>query len=115
MADMGFSESSARRVAVRLARLAKDSGVSGVVASAQEVPAIREACGEDFIIVTPGIRVESSVAGDDQKRVLTPEEAVRGGADFLVVGRPITTAVDPVAAADEMVRAIARGMAARRQ
>ena len=113
MADMGFSESSARRVAVRLARLAKDSGVSGVVASAREVPAIREACGADFIIVTPGIRVENSVAGDDQKRVLTPEEAVRGGADFLVVGRPITAAVDPVAAADEMVRAIARGMAHR--
>lgn len=113
MADMGFSGSSAHDLAVRLARLAKESGVSGVVASAWEVPAIREACGENFIIVTPGIRADSRVAGDDQKRVLTPEEAVRGGADFLVVGRPITAAGDPVAAADEMVRAIARGMAQR--
>lgn len=111
--DMGFGEPSAHDLAVRLARLAKDAGVSGVVASAREVPAIREACGGDFIIVTPGIRSESSVAGDDQKRVLTPEEAVRRGADFLVVGRPITTSADPVAAADEMVRAIAKGMARR--
>lgn len=114
VADMGFSASSARELALRLAGLAKESGVSGVVASAREVEAIREIGGEDFIIVTPGIRLEREVAGDDQKRILTPDEAVRGGADFLVVGRPITAAEDPVAAADEIVRAIERGLAARR-
>lgn len=110
---MGFSDSSARDLALRLARLAKDSGVSGVVASAREVGTIREICGEDFIIVTPGIRLEKKIAGDDQKRILTPEEAVRGGADFLVVGRPIMEADDPVAAAGEVVRAIERGLARR--
>jgi len=113
LAEVGFGDPSALRAAVRLAELAKDSGVSGVVASPREVPAIRQACGPDFIVVTPGIRAETGLAGDDQKRVLTPEEAVRGGSDFIVVGRPITSAADPEAAADEMVRAIARGMTLR--
>jgi len=111
---MGFREPSASRLAVHLAAMAKEAGVSGVVASAQEVTAIREVCGRDFVIVTPGIRMGDDVAGDDQKRVLTPEEAVRRGADFLVVGRPVTAAPDPVASADEIVKAIARGLSARK-
>jgi orotidine-5'-phosphate decarboxylase len=113
MEEVGFGESSALGAAVRLARLAKDSGVSGVVASPREVHAIRQACGKDFIIVTPGVRTDSRIAGDDQKRVLTPEEAVRAGSDFLVVGRPIMGASDPVAAAAGIVEAIAAGLAAR--
>ena len=78
------------------ARLARDSGVDGVVASAREAARIRQECGDDFLIVTPGIRPASSSA-DDQRRVVTPAEAIRAGADVLVVGRPITTADDPVA------------------
>ncbi len=114
MANIGFHDASARHVAVHLARLSREAGLSGVVASAQEVDIIREACGEDFLIVTPGIRLGTDVAGDDQKRILTPEEAVRRGSDFLVVGRPITTASDPVAAADEICGAISRGLTARK-
>lgn len=74
---------------VRLARLAKDSGLDGVVASPKEIEPIREACGRDFLIVTPGVR-PSWAASNDQKRVTTPAEAVRMGADYLVIGRPIT-------------------------
>jgi orotidine-5'-phosphate decarboxylase len=81
-----------------LAKLAKDSGMDGVVASAHEIGLIRKACGEDFVLVIPGIRPADSSA-DDQKRIMTPGEAVRNGADFLVVGRPVLKAKDPAAAA----------------
>ena len=84
--------------ALRLARLARDAGLDGVVASAQEVEAIREACGEDFLIVTPGIR-PTRAGGDDQIRVGTPRKALAAGADYLVVGRPVIAAADPRAAA----------------
>jgi orotidine-5'-phosphate decarboxylase len=109
---LGFSCSTGELV-LRLARMAQDAGLSGVVASAQDVEAIREACGKDFVIVTPGIRGVGGVAGDDQKRVLTAGEAIRRGSDYLVVGRPIQTAKDPVAAADELCREITRGLEAR--
>jgi len=109
---LGFSCSTGELV-LKLARLAQDAGLSGVVASAQDVEAIRKACGEDFVIVTPGIRGSAGVAGDDQKRILTAEEAIRRGSDYLVVGRPIQMAEDPVAAAAELCREIARGLAAR--
>lgn len=86
----------------RLARLAKDAGVDGVVASPQEVGLVREACGEGFLIVTPGIRPAGAARGD-QARLATPKEARRAGADYLVVGRPITQSAEPRAAADAIV------------
>ena len=90
---------------VRLATLAKRAGVSGVVASPREINLIRDHCGSNFLIVTPGVR-PASAAKDDQKRTLTPGEAVRAGADYIVVGRPIREADDPVRAADEIVKEI---------
>ena len=95
---------------VKLAKLAQKAGVDGVVASVQEAKAIRKTCGRDFLIVTPGVRPkEISVRSkkDDQARTATAREAIKAGADFIVVGRPILTAVDPRAAAQEIVDEIA--------
>ena len=82
---------------VKLARLAQSAGIDGVVASPLEVSLIREACGKEFLIVTPGVR-PSFAAVNDQKRIMTPADAVQAGADYLVIGRPIAAAPDPVAA-----------------
>ncbi|WP_343561124.1 orotidine-5'-phosphate decarboxylase [Kiloniella sp. b19] len=82
----------------RLALLAQDSGMDGVVCSAHEITMLREACGPDFKLVVPGIRPEWAAAGD-QKRIKTPAQAVRDGADYLVIGRPITGADNPADAA----------------
>jgi len=86
----------------RLAALAKDSGFDGVVASPREIRAIRDICGAGFKIVTPGVR-PSFASLDDQKRVATPSAAVADGADYLVVGRPISAAPDPLAAVDAIL------------
>ena len=87
---------------VRLGRLARDCGLDGVVCSPREIAALRAACGADFKLVVPGIR-PAGAAKDDQKRVMTPGEAVALGADYLVVGRPITQAANPLAAVKAMV------------
>ncbi|WP_417795372.1 orotidine-5'-phosphate decarboxylase [Terasakiella pusilla] len=83
---------------VRLAKLTQDSGLQGVVCSAKEIAPIRKACGPDFKLIVPGIRPDWAAKGD-QKRVMTPSDAVKAGADILVIGRPITQADDPVEAA----------------
>jgi orotidine-5'-phosphate decarboxylase len=109
MREVGISGPPKGRV-VKLAQLSKASGVDGVVASAQEARAIRKACGRDFLIVTPGVRPKdnsTSSNGDDQARTATPAEAIRAGADFLVVGRPILAAPNPRAAAQAIVDEIA--------
>jgi len=96
--------------AVKLAQLAKKCGVDGVVASVQEAKAIRKACGRDFLIVTPGVRPAEKSGGkrkDDQARTATPAQAIHAGSDYLVVGRPITAAGDPRAAAQAIVDEIA--------
>jgi orotidine-5'-phosphate decarboxylase len=98
--------------ALALAKLAKQADLDGVVASAHEAREIRRACGPQFLIVVPGVRPAKSSA-NDQSRVATPAEAMRAGADYLVIGRPITAASDPRAAAlaigSEIKNSILRG------
>ena len=91
---------------LRLARLARAAGLAGVVTSPLEVEAVRAACGPAFLLVCPGIRADGGVSGD-QRRVRTARDAIAMGADMLVVGRPVTQAGDPRAAAEEIVRQIA--------
>lgn len=92
---------------VRLARLAQACGLDGVVCSAEEAEPLRRQCGTEFCLVTPGIRPAAS-ARDDQQRVATPRQAIASGADFLVIGRPITRAADPLAALRAVHEEIAR-------
>lgn len=92
---------------LKLALLAKRAGLDGVVSSPEEISAIRKAAGEEFVIVTPGVRPSWS-ASDDQKRVATPGDAVSAGADFIVVGRPVTAAADPVEAAKRIIKEMIR-------
>lgn len=99
--DLNIANSPEAQV-VSLARLAKSCGMGGVVASPKEVAAIRAAVGKEFVIVTPGVR-PSWASRDDQKRVATPSEAVASGADYLVIGRPILKASDPVEAASRII------------
>jgi len=94
---MGVDGTAADQV-VRLAKLAQASGMDGVVCSAREIEVLRDACGGDFKLVVPGIR-PSWASADDQKRVVTPRDAIERGADYLVIGRPITAAADPAEAA----------------
>ena len=101
---IGFNGTSLDN-AVRLARLAQSSGLRGVVASPHEVAAIRDACGGETRIVVPGIRPEGSEAGD-QRRTMTPAAAIAAGADYIVVGRPVTDAADPRAAALAIVESL---------
>ncbi len=109
LAEQGIDESPAE-LAQRRAELAKKSGFDGVITSGHEAASIREATGDDFLIVTPGIRPIGAGA-DDQARVMTPAKAIRAGADYLVVGRPITQAKDPGAAARAIVEEIKQALA----
>ena len=88
---------------LRMARLAQSEGLDGVVASAREVSALRKECGPNFLIVTPGIR-PAGAAANDQARTATPQSALDAGADYLVVGRPITAAQDPATAAEAILK-----------
>lgn len=100
--DMLISNWSVEEVVVKWALAAKECGIGGVVCSPQEIAAIRAACGADFKIVTPGIRPAWSEA-NDQKRITTPGQAIKLGADYIVIGRPITAAADKAAAAHKII------------
>ncbi len=104
---LGFAQTVDGMV-VRLAALAQEAGLNGVVASPQEIKEVRQACGEGLIIVTPGVRPREGVH-HDQARVMTPAEAIGAGANFLVIGRPIREAADPLKATQEILREIRLG------
>ena len=112
-ADLGYVgfPGSAADNAERLARLAAECGLDGVVCSAEEASRLRKATRPGFLLVTPGIRLESDARGD-QARVVTPLEAVRRGADYLVIGRPVTQSLDPAATLAAIARTLKEGMAA---
>jgi len=111
LAEQGIAASPVDLV-LRRARLAREAGCDGVVSSGLEAARVREAIGPGLAIVTPGIRLPGGAAGD-QARVATPQTAIGDGADYIVVGRPITAAPDPRAAAEAFVRAIEEALAAR--
>ena len=102
--ELGVPEPVSERV-VRWACLAKECGLDGVVASPREASEVRRACGPDFLIVTPGIR-PSGMPAEDQRRVMTPAAAVRAGADYIIMGRPIITAPDPRRAVEEVIASL---------
>ena len=104
LAGIGISATPAEMV-LRLATLARDSGLDGVVCSAQEAALLRQRCGENFCLVTPGIRPADAVA-DDQSRIMTPAAALQNGSSYLVIGRPITKAADPLLALQKISKEI---------
>lgn len=104
LAELGLNVSPIEQVE-RLAKLTQSSGLDGVVCSAKEVELIRNACGKDFLTVTPGIRPAGSEQGD-QRRVLTPAQAQAAGVDYMVIGRPITQAANPALACTEILKAL---------
>lgn len=105
LAALGQDENTAQQVA-RLAKLAKSSGLEGVVCSPEEAGTLRKILGPDFILMVPGIR-PSWASSDDQKRVMTPKEAMAAGASYLVIGRPITGAENPAQAAKRIIAELA--------
>ena len=96
LSELGITATPAEQV-LRLARLTRDSGLDGVVCSAQEAALLRRECGKEFCLVTPGIR-PADAAVDDQSRIMTPRAALEAGSSYLVIGRPITRAEDPLRA-----------------
>ena len=102
--DIGYSEAMEKQV-VKLAKLAKDAGLDGVVCSPLEIETIKQNCGNDFITVVPGIRPEGADNGD-QKRVMTPKQALDNGADYLVIGRPITESDNPKQTCEDIKKSI---------
>ncbi len=100
--EIGVNKTVKEQV-VHLAKLAKSAGLEGVVASPQEIREIRNACGDDFIILTPGIRPAGQEL-NDQKRIMTPKQALKQGADFIVIGRPIRNAENPAEAARSIIK-----------
>ncbi|ASK34465.1 orotidine-5'-phosphate decarboxylase [Alloalcanivorax mobilis] len=104
LAEVGLACEPSEQVA-RLATLTRDSGLDGVVCSAHEATLLREHCGDDFLLVTPGIR-PAGRAGDDQRRVVTPAAARELGVDYMVIGRPITQAQNPTEAVDEILQTL---------
>lgn len=104
LSDLGITATPAD-IVLRLAKLARDSGLDGVVCSAREAALLRQHCGSEFCLVTPGIR-PSDAAADDQLRIMTPCAALDQGADYLVIGRPITRAADPLQALQNIVKQI---------
>ena len=95
LSSIGIKSTPAEQV-MHLASMTKDCGLDGVVCSAQEASMLNEACGKEFLLVTPGIRPVGSDIGD-QKRIMTPQQAIQSGVDYMVIGRPITKSDDPVA------------------
>ena len=102
--EIGMAEDVSQQV-VRLAKIGADAGIGGIVASAQEIAVLRQALGHEFRLVIPGTRPSGSDA-NDQKRTMTPADVIAAGADYLVVGRPITAAADPAIAAEEILQEI---------
>ncbi|MDD2928604.1 MAG: orotidine-5'-phosphate decarboxylase [Sideroxydans sp.] len=99
---IGIDVSAALMVS-RLAQLTRDSGLDGVVCSAQEAATLRQQCGQDFCLVTPGIR-PANTAANDQSRIMTPQAALQAGSSYLVIGRPITQAADPLQALQDILK-----------
>lgn len=108
--EIGFPKNTGEMV-LHLAGLAKNAGASGVVASAQDIALLRKNFGNEFLIVTPGIRAAVETSKDDQKRTMSAYEAVKTGADYIVVGRPIRAAKNPLDACRQIVQEIAAGLA----
>ncbi|AFT71238.1 Orotidine 5'-phosphate decarboxylase [Alloalcanivorax dieselolei B5] len=102
--EVGIARAAEEQV-MALARLTEDSGLDGVVCSALEAPMLRRARGENFLLVTPGIRPEGS-ASDDQRRIMTPRQAREQGVSYMVIGRPITQAAEPTAVVDEILQSL---------
>lgn len=101
--EIGIKSRSMEHEVKRLASMASDAGLDGVVSSPHEIKAVREICSRDFLIVTPGVR-PAGAQKDDQKRISAPKEAIKAGADYIVIGRPIIKADDPAKAAEDIIK-----------
>ena len=112
LTEIGFQKNT-KELVLHLAKLAHTAGASGVVASAQDIVFLRENFGDKFVIVTPGIRSARATTKDDQKRTLSAYEAMKAGSDYLVVGRPIRMAQEPLESCRQIVQEIAEGFAAK--